>query len=177
MVRKVSAPPKLWVWSDHPGCDDAGNERHRSCATSAVVWQPEATAHAHRTGCRSRRRARADAGADDYLTKPLSFNVLLARLRAIFRRSIQPPKAKLQVADLMLDPAARTVGRNQVPLALTATEYRVLEFLMRDSGRAVSRSAIIEGVWGFDQEVEANTVDAFIRHLREKVDFPAMTRS
>jgi DNA-binding response OmpR family regulator len=111
-----------------------------------------------------------DAGADDYLTKPFSFAVLLARLRAIARRSVQPPKAKLQAADLMLDPASHEVLRAGVPLALTATEYRVLEFLMRRMGHAVSRSAIIEGVWGFEQDVEANTVDAFIRHLREKVD-------
>jgi DNA-binding response OmpR family regulator len=111
-----------------------------------------------------------DAGADDYLTKPFSFGVLLARLRAISRRSAQPPKSKLQVADLLLDPASREISRAGVPLALTATEYRVLEFLMRRAGHAVSRSAIIEGVWGFDQDVEANTVDAFIRHLREKLD-------
>ena len=111
-----------------------------------------------------------DAGADDYLTKPFSFDVLLARLRAMSRRSAQPPKTKLQVADLVLDPASRQVRRNEVSLALTATEYRVLEFLMRRSGHAVSRSAIIEGVWGFDHDVEANTVDAFIRHLREKID-------
>ena len=111
-----------------------------------------------------------DAGADDYLTKPFPFNVLLARIRAMSRRSVQPPKTRLQVADLILDPTSREVWRNQVSLTLTATEYRVLEFLMRRSGHAVSRSAIIEGVWGFDQEVEANTVDAFIRHLREKVD-------
>jgi DNA-binding response OmpR family regulator len=111
-----------------------------------------------------------DAGADDYLTKPFPFRVLLARLRAIARRSAQPAKAKLEVSDLRLDPASREVSRSGVPLALTATEYRVLEFLMRRSGHAVSRSAIIEGVWGFDQDVEANTVDAFIRHLREKVD-------
>jgi DNA-binding response OmpR family regulator len=111
-----------------------------------------------------------DAGADDYLTKPFSFRVLLARLRAISRRSVQPPKSKLQVADLLLDPASREVSRAGVTLGLTATEYRVLEFLMRRAVHAVSRSAIIEGVWGFDQDVEANTVDAFIRHLREKVD-------
>jgi len=111
-----------------------------------------------------------DAGADDYLTKPFAFRVLLARLRAIARRSSQPPKATLQVADLELDPASREVFRSGVALSLTATEYRVLEFLMRRAGHAVSRSAIIEGVWGFDEDVEANTVDAFIRHLREKVD-------
>ena len=111
-----------------------------------------------------------DAGADDYLTKPFAFRVLLARLRAIARRSTQPARSKLQVSDLLLDPASHEVSRAGETLALTATEYRVLEFLMRRAGHAVSRSTIIEGVWGFEEEIEANTVDAFIRHLREKVD-------
>ena len=111
-----------------------------------------------------------DAGADDYLTKPFSFRVLLARLRAISRRAAQPPKARLQVHDLVLDPASHEVSRGGLELSLTATEYRVLEFLMRRCGHAVSRSAIIEGVWGFEEDIEANTVDAFIRHLREKID-------
>ncbi len=111
-----------------------------------------------------------DAGADDYLTKPFSFEVLLARLRAISRRSVQPARSRLQVSDLLLDPASHEVFRGGAPLTLTATEYRVLEFLMRRAGHAVSRSAIIEGVWGFEEEIEANTVDAFIRLLREKID-------
>ena len=92
-------------------------------------------------------------------TKPFSFRVLLARLRAISRRSVQ-----------LLEPASREVSRAGVDLRLTATEYRVLEFLMRRAGHAVSRSAIIDGVWGFEEKIEANTVDAFIRHLREKID-------
>jgi DNA-binding response OmpR family regulator len=111
-----------------------------------------------------------DAGADDYLTKPFSFRVLLARLRAISRRSAQPAKSILKLDDLVLDPASHEVSRAGVPLSLTATEYRVLEFLMRRANHAVSRSAIIEGVWGFEEDIEANTVDAFIRHLREKID-------
>jgi two-component system response regulator MprA len=111
-----------------------------------------------------------DAGADDYLTKPFSFRVLLARLRAISRRAVQPAKARLQVHDLLLDPVSHGVWRAGASLSLTATEYRVLEFLMRRAGHAVSRSAIIEGVWGFEEDIEANTVDAFIRHLREKID-------
>jgi DNA-binding response OmpR family regulator len=111
-----------------------------------------------------------DAGADDYLTKPFAFRVLLARLRAISRRSGQPPKCMLQACDLLLDPASHAVSRAGAALSLTATEYRVLEFLMRRAGHAVSRSAIIEGVWGFEEEIEANTVAAFIKHLREKVD-------
>jgi two-component system OmpR family response regulator len=111
-----------------------------------------------------------DAGADDYLTKPFSFDILLARLRSISRRAAHPQKSKLQVDDLLLDPASREVTRAGATASLTATEFRVLEFLMRRAGHAVSRSSIIEGVWGFEEEIEANTVDAFIRHLREKID-------
>jgi two-component system response regulator MprA len=111
-----------------------------------------------------------DAGADDYLTKPFAFRVLLARLRALSRRAAQPAVARLQVDDLELDPASHQVSRGGVPLSLTATEYRLLEFLMRRTGRAVSRSAMIEGVWGFDEDIESNTVDVFIRLLREKID-------
>ena len=111
-----------------------------------------------------------DAGADDYLTKPFSFHILLARLRAISRRSAQPHKSLLEVSDLTLDPSTHEVSRDGVAIALTPTEYRVLEFLMRRAGHAVSRSAIIEGVWGFEEDIEANTVDAFIKHLREKID-------
>jgi len=74
------------------------------------------------------------------------------------------------VDDLVLDPASHQVTRAGKAIALTATEYRLLEFLMRRAGRALSRSAIIEGVWGFEEDVEANTVDVFIRLLREKLD-------
>jgi DNA-binding response OmpR family regulator len=111
-----------------------------------------------------------DAGADDYITKPFAFRVLLARLRAITRRAERPQVARLQVEDLVLDPVSREVTRGGKSVSLTATEYRLLEFLMRRAGRAVSRSAIIEGVWGFEEDIEANTVDAFIRLLREKLD-------
>ncbi|HXA49425.1 MAG TPA: response regulator transcription factor [Candidatus Acidoferrum sp.] len=111
-----------------------------------------------------------DAGADDYLTKPFAFRVLLARLRALSRRAMHPAVARLQVDDLELDPASHQVSRAGVSLSLTATEYRVLEFLMRRTGRAVSRSSMIEGVWGFEEDIESNTVDAFIRLLREKID-------
>jgi DNA-binding response OmpR family regulator len=111
-----------------------------------------------------------DVGADDYLTKPFSFRVLLARLRALARRSAQAPRATIEVGDLVLDPASRQVSRAGVALSFTATEFRLLEFLMRRAGHAVSTSAIIEGVWGFNVDVEANTVAAFIRHLREKIE-------
>jgi len=111
-----------------------------------------------------------DAGADDYLTKPFSFKVLLARLRAISRRAERPAVATLQVDDLVLDPASRQVTRGGEDVPLTATEFRVLEFLMRRANRAVSRSAIIEGVWGFEEDVESNTVDAYIKLLRDKIE-------
>jgi len=111
-----------------------------------------------------------DAGADDYLVKPFSLSVLLARLRAISRRSAQPPVKELCTGDLCLDPATREVKRGARKIALTPTEFRLLEVLMRRANRAVSRTAIIEAVWGFSEEVEANTVDVYIKLLRDKVD-------
>jgi len=111
-----------------------------------------------------------DAGADDYLTKPFAFRVLLARLRALSRRADRPSVGKLQLDDLVLDPVSHEVSRAATAIGLTATEYRVLEFLMRRVGRVLSRSSIIEGVWGFEEDVEPNTVDVFIRLLREKID-------
>ena len=111
-----------------------------------------------------------DAGADDYLVKPFAFSVLLARLRAIARRRDHPLVQILQVEDLTLDPASHRVARAGRPIALTATEFRILEFLLRNAGRAESRSAIIEAVWGFDEDVEPNTVDVYIKLLRDKLD-------
>ena len=111
-----------------------------------------------------------DAGADDYLTKPFALKVLLARLRAISRRAGRPATPTLQIDDLVLDPGAREVTRTGHKINLTATEFRVLEFLLRRAGRAASRSAIIEAVWGFEEDIEPNTVDAFIKLLRDKID-------
>jgi DNA-binding response OmpR family regulator len=113
-----------------------------------------------------------DAGADDYLVKPFAFNVLLARLRAISRRAATPPLAQLKVDDLILTPATRFVERRGIPIPLTATEFRLLEFLMRRQGRAVSRSSIVDGVWGPVADVATNTIDVFVKGLRAKVDAP-----
>ena len=109
-------------------------------------------------------------GADDYLVKPFSFDVLLARLRAVSRRGPIPQPVHLQVQDLLLNPASREVARGSRRVALTRTEYSLLELLMRRAGRVVTRENLIEAVWGFDSDVRSNTLDAFIRLVRDKVD-------
>jgi DNA-binding response OmpR family regulator len=111
-----------------------------------------------------------DSGADDYLTKPFSIDILLARLRAVSRRGAIPRPALLRISDVTLDPASRQVTRAGKPLNLTPREYRLLELLMRNQGRAVGRETILESVWGFDSEVNENTLEVFMRLLRVKVD-------
>lgn len=91
-------------------------------------------------------------------------------MRAVTRRAARPPVAQIQVDDLVLDPASQEVKRAGDTIHLTATEFRVLECLMRRTGRAASRAGIIEAVWGFETDVEPNTVDVFIKLLCEKID-------
>jgi DNA-binding response OmpR family regulator len=113
-----------------------------------------------------------DSGGDDYLVKPFSFEVLLARLRAVSRRGGIPKPAQLEAGDLRLDPATREVWRGERRVSLTRTEYNLLEALMRRAGTVVTRDALIGAGWGFSGEVESNTLDAFIRLLRGKVELP-----
>lgn len=115
-----------------------------------------------------------DAGADDYLTKPFSFKVLVARLRALSRRKQVEPSTHLQMADLVLDPAKHEAKRAGVSIPLTPREFEFLELLLRNSGRVLTRNRLIEAVWGTERDVENNTVDVFIRQLRTKLE-PAGT--
>jgi DNA-binding response OmpR family regulator len=111
-----------------------------------------------------------DVGADDYLTKPFSFEVLSARLRAIARRISPKDTSLLQVGDLTLNTETHEVQRAGMPVALTPTEYIILEHLMQRAGRVVSRDSLMEAVWGTNREVGHNTVDVFIFQLRSKIE-------
>ncbi|ORM31910.1 response regulator transcription factor [Williamsia sp. 1135] len=113
-----------------------------------------------------------DTGADDYLTKPFSFPVLLARLRALIRRGGGERPTVLTVGDLAIDPAAKRVSRGATAIELTAREFSVLEFLVSKKGAVVSKSEILGAVWDFDFDGDPNIVEVYIRHLRNKVDRP-----
>jgi DNA-binding response OmpR family regulator len=113
-----------------------------------------------------------DRGADDYLTKPFSYAVLLARLRALFRRGSAERPAVLTAGDLRMDPAARRVWRGDTELDLTTREFAVLECLLRRAGDVMSKRDLLAHVWDFDFDGDPNIVEVYVRHLRNKVDRP-----
>jgi two-component system copper resistance phosphate regulon response regulator CusR len=110
-----------------------------------------------------------ETGADDYLVKPFAFVELLARVRALLRRG-QPAPERLQVADLSLDCVRRKVARANESIDLAPKEFGILEYMMRNRGRPLSRTMIVEHVWDMDYDGLTNIVDVYIRHLRSKID-------
>lgn len=113
-----------------------------------------------------------DTGADDYLTKPFAFVVLVARLRALIRRGAGARPAILSVGDLTLDPAKRRFTVGGEPVALTPTEMSIMELLMRHSGDVISKLEILESCWDWAYDGDPNIVEVYIRYLRKKIDIP-----
>jgi len=111
-----------------------------------------------------------DAGADDYVAKPFAFAELAARIRAILRRGNRPARAVLQVEDLELDRVSHAVHRGPHNIELSPKEFALLEYLMRNEGQPVSRTAIVEKVWKLNHDTMTNVVDVYINYLRRKVD-------
>ena len=118
-----------------------------------------------------------DTGADDFLSKPFSFVVLVARLRALLRRGVTPRPAVLAVGDLRLDPATREVHRGEVAIDLTAREFALLEHLMRHTSEVVPKRALLEDVWGHESDADPNIVEVYVGYVRKKVDAPFERRS
>jgi two-component system OmpR family response regulator len=113
-----------------------------------------------------------DTGADDYLTKPFSYAVLLARVRALVRRGAGDRPTVLEAGDVRVDPASKRVWRGEAAVNLTAREFAVLEYLMRRKGEVVSKREVLDAVWDSDFEGDPNIVEVYVRHLRNKLDRP-----
>ncbi len=113
-----------------------------------------------------------DSGADDYLVKPFDYGELVARLRALIRRGVPERPALLHAGDVVVDPAAHTVHRQDQPIELTAKEFALLEYLVRNAGRVVTRTELLDHVWDANYEGSGNVVDVYIGYLRRKLDVP-----
>jgi heavy metal response regulator len=111
-----------------------------------------------------------NAGADDYLTKPFAFQELVARVRALLRRGVEAMPPTLQIADLTLDPAQRLVMRGGQKIELTAREYTLMHYFMRNPGRVLTRTMIAEHVWDYNFDSGTNVIDVYVNYLRKKID-------
>jgi two-component system, OmpR family, response regulator len=168
----------LWMAREHPF--DAivldimlpGINGYRLCATlrEEGIWTPILMLTA-KDGEFDQAEA-LDTGADDYVTKPFSYVVLVARLRALIRRGAGERPAVLEAGDLRFDPSARRACRGDVQVELTAREMALLEFLLRRKGEVVSKTDIVQHVWDYDFEGDLNIVEVYVRHLRNKLDRP-----
>jgi DNA-binding response OmpR family regulator len=109
-----------------------------------------------------------DQGADDYLTKPFAFNVLLARIRSLMRRGTV--RTKLKYADFILDTVAHKASRSGIPIELTIREYALIEYFLRHRGKLISRQELSRDIWGYNFDPGTNVVDVYVNHLRKKID-------